>query len=445
MSSTDAGMGYYAPKISDRESTGFDYFDKEVVENNFQRSEYVAIKPLNAINTGPTIFEIGHELSKFLVPLNSIEGRLKLKITKADGSALVAGDDDGASLINFFATSLFENVNCTLQGVKISDHSRRHQFKAAMLNLFSYGTNAKKYNLAVERFKTDTNVTSTDVNPACENWVAKKTLVNRSGVFYANFLPLIDLASGNNFLCIGHKLVVEFERGKSGFVILKKNTGTIDYNVEILDFELLIKKLYPNTTFLSNLEKKLEKNPAHYNFTRNIIRTYQTHSGVMRVDWHNIFLGQMPTALYFIFLDNEQVANSDKKNPHVWLPYGCKKAHLVVNGYNHPANSIEFDTDTGHIYDGFRWFLNNMGLRMSNEDIEIDPEKLYSDKFCIPFDLSHRSDNGFSPQAKETGSISFHCEFKEALASAITVMVMASFDSHVWVDQNNDVHTDYST
>ena len=39
MASGDAGMGYYAPKISDRESTGFDYFEKEVVENNFQRKQ----------------------------------------------------------------------------------------------------------------------------------------------------------------------------------------------------------------------------------------------------------------------------------------------------------------------------------------------------------------------------------------------------------------------
>ena len=58
MAASDAGMGYYAPKISDRDATGCDYFEKEVVENNFQRSEYVIIKPLNAMNTGPTIFEI---------------------------------------------------------------------------------------------------------------------------------------------------------------------------------------------------------------------------------------------------------------------------------------------------------------------------------------------------------------------------------------------------
>ena len=444
MSSTDAGMGYYAPKISDRDSTGFDYFDKEVVENNFQRSEYVIIKPLNAMNTGPTIFELGHELSKFLIPLNSIEGRMKLKVTKADGTALAAGDSDKASLINFFAASLFENVNCYIQDTRISDHNRRNQFKVALLNTFSYGTNAKKYNLRVEHFKTESDVTSTDTNAACDSWVDKKSLVNLSPTFYVNFLPLIDIASGNNFLCIGHKMKLEFERGKSGFVILKKSDNTLEYNVEILDFELFVKKLYPNPTFLSNLENKLKKSPAHYNFTRNIIRTYQTHSGVLRVDWNNIFLGQLPTALYFIFLDNEQFANSDKKNPHVWLTHGCRKAHLTINGYNHPANSIEYNTDTKNIYDGYRWFLNNMGLRLSNEDIEITPEKLYKDKFCIPFDLSHRSDNGFSPQAQENGSISFHCEFAASLTNAITVLVMASFDSHVWVDENNNVHTDFA-
>ena len=51
---------------------------------------------------------------------------------------------------------------------------------------------------------------------------------------------------------------------------------------------------------------------------------------------------------------------------------------------------------------------------------------------------------GFHPQAQENGSISFHCEFKNSLRDAITVMVMASFDSHVWVDENNNVHTDFA-
>ena len=205
-----------------------------------------------------------------------------------------------------------------------------------------------------------------------------------------------------------------------------------------------IKKLFPTPEFDSKLQRKLASSPAHYNFTRNVLRTYQVHSGVKHIDWDNTVNGQIPSAMYFIFLDNDQISGSIGVNPHTWLRYGCQRAHLIVNGYNHPAHSINIDETAGNIYNAYRWFLNNMGLRNSNEDIQIDIDKYYKDKFVIPFDLSHRTDNGFMPQINERGTVHFHCEFKNSLQKPLTLLCLSSYDSHISIDKDKEVSMDYT-
>ena len=444
MSSNDPGVAHYAPKITDREASGYDYFHKAAVENNFIRSEYVIVKPLNALNSGPIWIPIGHDHSNYLIPLDEMQVQMKLQVVKEDGSALESTLNDDASLINFHAQSLFENINGKFCGTSMTDHHRLHQHKVALINTLSYGDGAKRFNMQVERYTTESNTSTTAVDSSCANYVAKQTLVNQSGVFYSNFTPLVDICNGTNFLAMGHSLLLEFERGHSSHVILRKTGKSTNYKIKILDFQVQIKKLFPTQSFQSQLQKKLQTSPANYNFTRNVLRTFQIQQGVSHADWNNIFMGQLPMSMYFIFLDNDQVSSSADSNPHTWLRYDCERAHLIVNGYTHPTQSIKYNEVSGDIYNGFRWLLSNIGIKNSNEDIQIDIEKYYKDKFVIPFDLSHRSDNSFSPQANENGTISFHCEFKTATAKPLTILVLACFDSNLTVTKDKEVILDYA-
>ena len=442
-SASDPGIAQYASKITDHDATGFQYFEKVVYENNFLRSEFVLVKPLNPITSGPILVPIGHAQSNYMVPLDEMEVQLKCRVVKEDGTTLAAGENNDASLINFSGQSLFENINGKLCSRNFTDHHRLHQHKTGLINTYSFGHGAKSYNLSVERYKTEKDTTSTAVDSACPNFVDKQTLVNLSGVFFMNFTPLIDLANGTNFLCPTHELLLEFERGKSSHVILRKAAKTTNYKVEILDFQIQIKKLFMTPQFEARLLKKMQSSDVNYNFTRNVLRTFAVHEGVTQIDWNNLFIGRLPTSLYFVFLDNEQIASEAGVNPHTWLRYDCTRAHLIVNGHTFPTHSITYNETTGDLYNGYRWFLSNIGLRNSNEDVEINIEKYYKDKFMIPFDLSHRSDSGFIPQIDASGTITFHCEFKQATTKALTLMVLASFESHLAVTKDRDIVMDY--
>ena len=248
------------------------------------------------------------------------------------GEVLQNAANNNASLINYAAESYFENVNAKLLDRAINESHRLHPYKVALIKNLSYGHTAKKYNLRVERFKTESDTDKTDVDETCQNYLDKTKLVNGSPVVHFNFMPMIDIASGNNWLCMGHKLLLEFQPGKDDLVLLRKKTTDGKYKIKIVDFELQIKKLYPTPAFKARLEKSLMTKPAVYSFTRNVLRTFAVHSGVKHVEWNNIFTGQLPTNLHFILLDNNQVSGSIDVNPHTWLDYGCNRAHLIVNG-----------------------------------------------------------------------------------------------------------------
>ena len=94
-------------------------------------------------------------------------------------------------------------------------------------------------------------------------------------------------------------------------------------------------------------------------------------------------------------------------------------------------------------FPSYRWFLQNVGVGQSNDDIEISMDKHYKDKFVVCFDLSHRGDNGFMPQESDKGTISYRCEFGAATTKALTLLVLASFESIVLVDKDKNVNMDY--
>lgn len=437
---TDAGLGYFATHIQDRGASGFDYFSKEKIENFFSRTEIVEIKPINNLTSGPIWFQIGSFDSNYFIPLDGIRAEIELSVVKNSGENLGADDVDKIAYVNYLGVNLFENINVKLNGVAVSDHSRLHQLKSTLQLYYSYGKMGKKYNQTVDRYSEETFTNTTAVDTNCVGFQKKKSDLNNSKRIFVNFLPLIDLSSGLNYLCKGHELFLEFERGKDSWALLTAENDQ-DLKIVIHDFKLQVQCIFPNPEFNNSISRKIANSSIHYNFTRNVMRTFQIYTGSAQVSWNNIFLGQLPRAMYFLFLDNDQISGNIKNNPHTWLPYNVNTASVTINGYRHPAASIKYGPVNKH--SGYRWFLDNMGLQESNDDLGISLENYYKSKFIIPFDLTHRRDNGFVLHSSNSGSVNFNCTFSEATTKPLSVICYAIFDNSIEIDTKKEIKLDY--
>ena len=436
----ESGIGYYTHHLADDSATGYNFFQKEKLENAFIRSEIVELKPINSISAGPIWFQIGQSDSKHIIPLNRIRCDIKLQFTKSDGSNLSDTENEKIGFVNYLGNNLFENINVKLNGVAISDHSRHHNLRSTIQMYFSYNSEATKITHSINRY-TNTSRNSTAFADDCPSFAAKKSESINSAFMHLNFIPLLDIASSNNFLCNTHELFLEFERGKDNWCFITE--AALDIKINIVDFKLQVQYLFPTPTFEATLNRQIATHKFFYNFTRNVMRTHQLYTGATNCSWNNIFLGQLPRSVYFIFLDKNQISSSQPHDPQIWLSYKISSASVNINGYRHPANSLKYDIANKDTYNGYRWFLDNIGLQTSNDDVGITLDQYYTSRFMIPFDLSPRADNGCIMHKATTGSLNFTCTFAEATTIPLTVVCYAVFDNTVAVDPKRNVILDY--
>ena len=164
--------------------------------------------------------------------------------------------------------------------------------------MYSFSNEVKNSNLNCEYFKKDDLTTSTTVDIASATADSalgiRKGWVAESKPLILSIVPYIDLMSTNHFLCPGHKVSLEFERTRSTFSLLAPTAKANAYKIKILDLVLWTRVLEPLPSIANILEKSKSSGLVQYPLTRNVIRTYQVHSGISRIKLNNIFRGILP-------------------------------------------------------------------------------------------------------------------------------------------------------
>jgi hypothetical protein len=211
----------------------------------------------------------------------------------------------------------------------------------------------------------------------------------------------------------------------------------------IHDFKLLVHRLYLTPQFESTIAKKISTSKIYYNFTRNVMRTYQLVTGATYCNWNNVFIGKMPRAVYFCLMDNSQLSGDSEYDPQWWGSYKMTSASVEVNGNRFPANGVNYDDSVKDQFNGYRWFVDNIGVG-SDDEININIWDYYMCRFIVPFDLTPRADNGFLMHMPDSGFLNFDCRFSEATSKPLTMICYGVFNNSIEVDPKKDVKLDYS-
>ena len=116
---------------------------------------YQEIRPVSQIaNDAPLEFHIAANNNLDYLGLSSSQIYVKLKITKADGRAIVSSDKVGQ--VNLFLHSLFSTVEITLQN-KVIFSCPNYPYRAMIQTLLNYGEDADFSQLLAALFVKDDN------------------------------------------------------------------------------------------------------------------------------------------------------------------------------------------------------------------------------------------------------------------------------------------------
>lgn len=280
------GIGGLSLSKDEVSSSAFNVFAPIEFENSIKKANKVTTRPIASTNSrGPFKFVIPADPDKW-TDCESIRLSGKVKIQKNVGGTLsnFTAMDNEVSTVNNFYQSLFSSVECSINGVEITDPTGNwYPYKSYLETLFSYSKSTKDGRLQSTCFYSDDesdfdSIGEIDQNGATtkesnnSGYKVRKELFKNSNERYFNISIHSDLCTLRKYLPPNTKLEFEFHRSTDAFSLLTPNSNC---NIIIEDIALTLSRYTPSNQIkkfhsdkLSSLKRQILP------IDRSLIKTY---------------------------------------------------------------------------------------------------------------------------------------------------------------------------
>ena len=284
----EAGLGIGGLSLSKDElsSSAFNVFAPIELESSIKKANKVITRPIaSTTSRGPFKFVIPADPDKW-TDCESIRLSGKVKIQKNEGGILsnFKAHDNEVSTVNNFYQSLFSSVECSINGVEITDPTGNwYPYKSYLETLLSYSKSTKDGRLRSNCFFSDDESDFDSIGEIDQNGVTTKQSINSGYIVRKDFfknsneryfnIPIhSDLCTLRKYLPPNTKLEFEFHRSTDAFSLLTPNSNC---NIIIEDMALSLTRYTPSTQIkkfhsdkLSSLKRQILP------IDRSLIKTY---------------------------------------------------------------------------------------------------------------------------------------------------------------------------
>ena len=263
--------GHSDEKTGDYQSTRLDFGASEYAanfEHYYKQKIYPVVAPNLHQESSIHSFEIGSLSDPYFIDLRQIYCNISWKVVREDGSNLDETDDK-VSIVNSASHSLFEQIDVSINGIQISDHTRYTHFRSFLTNCLSISSDVKKSLLIMDFWKDDDDKAKTKiVNASFEETGIKERskIIATSNEVNSYFKPMFDLATSERDLPGGNVLRMVFTITPSDFLLLYP-TGGKSYKVKVTHFEMEVGRYLPPKSIQKSIESK-KKTPLVFPLTR---------------------------------------------------------------------------------------------------------------------------------------------------------------------------------
>ena len=280
------GIGGLSLSKDEVSSSAFNVFAPIEFENSIKKANKVTTRPIASTNSrGPFKFVIPADPDKW-TDCESIRLSGKVKIQKNNGGTLsnFTPTDNEVSTVNNFYQSLFSSVECSINGVEITDPTGNwYPYKSYLETLFSYSKSTKDGRLQSTCFFSDDesdfdSIGEIDQNGATtkvsnnSGYKVRKELFKNSTENYFNIPIHSDLCTLRKYLPPNTKLEFEFHRSIDAFSLLTPNSHC---NIIIEDIALTLSRYTPSNQIKKFHSDKLTSLKRQIlPIDRSLIKTY---------------------------------------------------------------------------------------------------------------------------------------------------------------------------
>lgn len=425
-----------------------DLFSPQPLQTNILKTEEVAYKPITSLENQSVIEFASYGHGDSYLDLNSINIRLKIQVVKADGQVFKNEDENQPTVVNNMLHSLFRQVNIVLNGKNINSTDGNYSYRAYIESLLNHGNDSSQTHLEMNGWSTEhgnlDDYKNLDGAKIRTNLTKNSSIVEVFGRLHADMLnqPLLLL---NNV-----DLKIILTKNKPEFYMLSEDTD--EAYVKILEATLYIKHVSINPNILIAHHKILEKTNAKYHYKRTEIKSFTLPPNSNSISLDNVVLGNLPSSLIFLMVDNDAYTGRRSKNPFNFKHNKISSFALYVNGVQIPNEPIETNFVDGSevCARAYSTLFEATGILHTSQSNLITKEMFSNGYFMLAFDLtpdmsgnssssSWLGSSTTSSSMMNQGNIRLEARFSSTLSKTITCLAFMEFDTTLEIDRNRNV------
>jgi hypothetical protein len=424
----------------------FDHFKPQAVQDMVVNEYDAPFPPVAAPKMGqPLNFLIPAEEGLFRDLSNTLV-QLKVKLTKGDGSATVAGDI--VAPVNLLFSSLFKSFDVRLNGVTVAHQNALHAYRAYMETALTYSESVLKTRGTCQGWMkddaggfdtlllADDSGTKVDANKgfvARQKWmVADKTMVLMGRPHADIFHQDLDIPDNVT-------IRMTFTPNENKFVLMAAAAAT--FKLELLEARLLVrtKKLSENAC-AAHREMCLENGGYRFPLVKTVMNLHDVKGGIVEVG-SLVPSNTLPSRLVLGLVDTAAIAGAYNLNPFHFKNAGITGMKLTVGGQPVPREGLTMNFATGDYLTAYYTMLGAMGMDIGNRAIAITPHEwangynLYAMKLQPgPIELRDSAMGENDKQGLCTANLTF-----AAAAAGLTLIVYAEVPGAVHISPAGEV------
>ena len=395
------------------------------------------IRPIaNIQSNGPFEFIIPKLANTYIyLPLTRLNGLIK--IVNNNGEELE--DESEVSLVNYFPHSLFQNVEIEIGGKNISDQTGLYPYKAFLEAYLSFGYSAKNSHLAASYWIEDTPNHHNTLGVDNKGWKARSEYCKNSRRLDFSTNIHADIFGVNRCLIPETEVKIRFIRKADPFTLMTHE----ECKIQFLNLSMIVHKINPSEKMMIAHEKILKISPAIYPITRSIVKHFTVPGGVFSASQYNIFRGQIPRNVLVVLVDSEAFSGVKTKNPFNFQHFNVSQICLKIDGNQYPTKSFTPNFEQGVFRRELRALYDNIGTGIDNQGCLIGDEEFSKGSTIFAFDLTPDKCNGGHLHQNKLGILDLEVKFSEAITSPITLLLYATFESTMTIDNLRNVEHNF--
>lgn len=443
-------MAFVHPHSTPCIKSEVDLFTVPSTQIAVDKGQWIDHRPISTISSSSPI-EFSVKGTENYLDLSKTMLFVRLKITKANGADLNAGEKTGP--VNLLLQSLFKQVDVFLNEILITQSTGTYSYKSMFETMLNYGTDAKKSHLTGSLYYKDTagHMDETDPTGTGSNTGLQfRYSVTKESYTVDLFGPLhCDILFSERLLLNHVDVTFKLTPNTPAFALMSEEASP-NYKIAIQAAVLKVRSVKVSPTLqLHHLNELKKGQNAKYPIRRVDCKTYTIPRSDPSLFKDDLFNGLVPKRVVIGMVDSDAFNGSYAKNPYNFQLYGANSIRLTLDGEMIPFQPLTLKlarASERNYMEAFQTLFSGTGRLFADSGIDIDRTEYNQGYALVAFDITPdlcSTSDHFNQ--KQKGNVALEIQFNTGLPNAINLIVFGEFESIVEIDYSRHVTFDYTS